>query len=406
MSTTIFHIDVNSAFLSWSALEQLHNGSDVDLREIPSVIGGSKESRHGIVLAKSIPAKAYGIQTAEPIGSAERKCPVLTVVPPNHALYQKYSNRLMDLLHTYTCDIEQLSIDECYLDYGPIAHIYGSPLEGARHISCAIKDTLGFTVNIGIAPNKLLAKMASDFRKPDAIHTLYPEEIPTKMWILPIEDLYMVGRASSARLRSLGIHTIGDLAQADVEWLKREFKSHGQMMHDYANGIASDKLCTEPEKLKGIGNSTTLAQDVTTAEEAHHILLSLAEQVSTRLRKADSLAQSISVEIKYYTFRQCSHQGPLITPVNTTETLYQEACRLFDSLWDGTPIRLLGIRTSKLIDTDAPLQMNLTDYLTPQSEKQRQLDSALDKIKNKYGKDAITRGTLLSPPVSNEKDMP
>ena len=188
MERIIFHIDVNSAFLSWSAVEKLKNGETLDIRTIPAIIGGDTKSRHGIVLAKSVPAKAYDIHTAEPVAQARRKCPNLVIVPPDHALYKRYSQKLMALLHTYTPDIEQLSIDECFLDFTPIASQYESPLAAARQIKEEIKSRFGFTVNIGIAPNKVLAKMASDFTKPDRIHTLFYDEIPAKMW--------QIGRAS------------------------------------------------------------------------------------------------------------------------------------------------------------------------------------------------------------------
>lgn len=408
MDTIIFHIDVNSAFLSWTAIEELKNGSTTDLRLIPSIIGGNRESRHGVVLAKSVPAKKFGIHTGEPVAQALRKCESLTIAAPNHAMYHRYSRLLMELLHTYTPDIEQLSIDECFLDFGPIAHKYSSPLEAARIISNHIKKQLGFTVNIGIAPNRLLAKMASDFEKPDKIHTLYEEEIPTKLWPLPIEDLYMVGKSSSSRLRSLGITTIGELAHTDKKFLVREFKSHGALMWEYANGIAPAEICSDTGKLKGVGNSTTLSKDVDTAADAKQVLLALSEQVSARLRDAKQLAGSVTVEIKYNTFRTSSHQRPLLFPANTTKALYDMSCRLFDELWNGTPIRLLGIRTGKLLDEDSPIQMNLFEMeaitqpsSTVSNVKQQKLDEALDKIKERYGADAIVRGSFLA-----EKEKP
>lgn len=418
MDTIIFHIDVNSAFLSWTAIEELKKGSDTDLRLIPSIIGGSRESRHGVVLAKSVPAKKFGIHTGEPVAHALRKCESLTIAPPDHAMYRRYSHQLMDLLGTYTPDLEQLSIDECFLDFGPIAHRYESPLAAAQMISNEIKTKLGFTVNIGIAPNRLLAKMASDFEKPDKIHTLFPEEIPKKLWVLPIEDLYMVGRSSSNRLRSLGITTIGELAHTDKDFLIREFKSHGTLMWEYANGIAPAEVCSDTGKLKGVGNSTTLPKDVKEAAEAKQVLLSLAEQVCARLRKSAQLAQSVTVEIKYHTFQSCSHQGPLLFPTNTTQSIYELSCRLFDELWDGTPIRLLGIRTGKLLDEDEPIQMNLFQmdpsfetssgnradstgnqpanlFSDQKSQKQQRLDEALDQIRGRFGNDAVMRGSLL-----------
>lgn len=411
MSEIIFHIDVNSAYLSWTSVENLKNETGPDLRTLPSVIGGDEKKRRGVVLAKSTPAKAFGIVTGEPVASALKKCPSLVMAPPDHELYRQYSRRLMDLLRTYTSDLEQLSVDECFLYYTPIAHRYSSAEAAAQIIKDHIFRELGFTVNIGIAPNKLLAKMASDFQKPDRIHTLYMEEIPQKMWPLPAGELYTVGKSSAARLHQLGIHTIGDLAAADPEFLVSHFKSHGRQMWEFANGIDLRPFQFHPEKAKGIGNSTTLARDVLTRAEALKILLSLSESVSGRLREAKMMAESICVEIKYHTFDTSSHQMSLPSPANTTDTLYRFACILFDELWNQTPIRLLGIRTSKLVPDDTPVQMSIFDYqqtLPAQTQdslptpadtgKQRKLEEALDSIRKRYGKDAVQRGSFLKSP--------
>lgn len=359
---TIFHIDVNSAFLSWTAIEKLNSGDPVDLRTIPSIIGGDEKSRHGIVLAKSIPAKKFGIRTAEPVASAFRKCPTLRMEPPDHSLYHRRSEEMMELLRSYTPDIEQVSIDECYLDFTPISHLFSSAHAAAEEIGGRIREELGFTVNIGIAPNKLLAKMASDFEKPDRIHTLFPEEIPVKMWPLPVGELFMVGRSSTDRLTELGIRTIGDLAHADPDFLQQHFKSHGKSMWEHANGIDNTPLDSESHDPKGIGNSTTLASDVSDAAEARQILLALSEKVSGRLRRAHQIAQTVTVEIKYNTFQSCSRQTQLMTPTGTTDSLYRCACRLFHELWNGTPIRLLGLRTTKLLPEDTPVQLSLFDF--------------------------------------------
>lgn len=415
----LFHIDVNSAYLSWTAAERIKNGEETDLRTIPSIIGGDEKTRHGIVLAKSGPAKSFGIRTGEPVAAALRKCPFLTIVPPDHLLYQQRSRELMDYLKEYTSDLEQLSIDECFLDFGPIAHRFSSPEAAALQIKDTIRDRMGFTVNIGIAPNRLLAKMASDFEKPDRVHTLYPEEIPEKMWPLPVEDLYMVGRSSALRLHQLGIRTIGQLAAADPDFLISHFKSHGKQMWEYANGIDSSAVHSREADRKGIGNSVTLSQDVVTAREAHSVLLRLAETVSGRLRQAGMAACSVTAEIKYSDFTSCSHQCPLSVPVNSTQALYETACRLFDERWNGEPIRLLGIRTSRLQDEKEPVQLSLFDsdytslprtdpasgiaFQSPSPEKQRKMDAAMDAIRKKYGDNAIQRGSLLERPNPSEK---
>lgn len=397
-----FHIDVNSAFLSWTALEQLEKGSDVDIRTIPSIVGGDTEKRHGIVLAKSIPAKAYGIQTAEPVVNAFRKCPSLIMVPPNHSMYKERSNALMQYLFSICPEIEQVSIDECYMDYTPISEKYSSPEEAAAFIKDSVYEKFGFTVNVGISDRKVLAKMASDFKKPNLVHTLYKREIETKLWPLPISSLFMCGGSSAEALRKLGITTIGDLAASDVEIIKAHLKSHGQTLWEYANGIDNSSVGTQPVKAKGIGNSVTLSQDVVTKEAAYTTLLSLAESVGSRVRASKEVAGMVSTEIKYASFQSVSHQTTLETPSDSTDTIYRTACRLFDELWSGEPIRLLGIRVSKLVANTEPTQMSLFDYQaqTPENEKHKKLDAALDSLRSKYGKNIIKRGSLMDSPHS------
>lgn len=395
-----FHIDVNSAFLSWSALEQLEKGSPIDLRTIPSIVGGDTNTRHGIVLAKSIPAKAYGIRTAEPVVNAFRKCPNLTMVPPNHTMYQERSRMLMAHLADICPDIEQVSIDECYMDYTPISNKYPSPEAAAAHIKDSVLERFGFTVNVGISDRKVLAKMASDFQKPNLVHTLYSSEIPDKLWPMPVSSLFLCGHSSAEALRKLGIVTIGDLAHAQPDILQAHLKSHGITLWEYANGIDSSGIIPEPVKMKGIGNSTTLTQDAVTKEEAYRTLLQLAESVGRRVRASHELAGMVSTEIKYASFQSVSHQTTLEYPSASTDVIYKTACQLFDELWNGMPVRLLGIRTSKLIPDTEPQQMNLFDYqkASPKSEKQQKLDSALDSLRGKYGKDIVKRGSLLDSP--------
>ena len=409
MSRIIFHIDVNSAFLSWTAVEKLKNGSDVDIREIPAIIGGDEASRHGIVLAKSVSARKYGVTTGEPVAAAFRKCANLVMEPPDHQMYREYSRRLMEYFKTYTPDIEQLSVDECFLDYTPIAHLYGEPVAFAHRLKGEVREKFGFTVNIGISEVKILAKMASDFQKPDRVHTLWKSEIEQKMWMLPVSELYMVGKSSLPKLRNLGIKTIGDLARMNPDILEAHLKSFGKLIWENANGIGSDVVESEEAAAKGVGNSTTLREDVTDAGQAKKVLLELAESVSGRLRKHDFLAGNIAVEIKYADFTKCSHQAPFLTPTNSTARIYELSCQLFDELWNGSPIRLLGIRASKLQDVGDPVQMSLFDMdfskeaailqqrerTGPTAEKLEKIDKAMDSIKKRFGDGAIIRGSVL-----------
>lgn len=399
MDHIYFHIDVNSAFLSWTSIKLLNEGYPIDPRTIPSIIGGDKEKRHGVILAKSIPTKIYEIKTGEPLVSALRKCPNLLVLPPDHKYYTKCSENLMEHLHTFTCDIEQLSIDECFLDFTGISNHYNSPEDAANYIKDTVLEEFGFTVNVGISNNKLLAKMASDFKKPNLIHTLYPYEIEDKMWPLPVSELYMAGNASVKILNNLGIFTIGDLAKTPKDLLESHLKRHGALLWEYANGIDNSPFFSAPPKNTGIGNSTTLPEDIIDREPAFHVLLSLTESVSKRLRDSKQLASSISVEIKYSNFDRVSHQMQLSTPTNSTSTLYEKSCYLFDNLWSKNPIRLLGIRTSKLSGEDEPIQLSLFDLSNSSIEKNKKIDEAIDSIRLKFGDTAVVRASFLKEPA-------
>ena len=404
----IFHIDVNSAYLSWSALRELQNGSKLDLRTIPSIVGGDQETRHGIVVAKSIPAKAFGIQTAETVASALQKCPTLVMVPPDHTYYREMSQKLMRHLRSICDEIEQVSIDECYMSFEPIRGRFPSPEAAATYIKDSVYDTFGFTVNVGISDRKVLAKMASDFKKPNLVHTLYVSEIQRKLWPLPIASLHMCGKSSAKLLQKMGIRTIGDLARTDKAVVESWLKSHGGMLWNYANGIDDGQVVKEKPKAKGVGNSTTLANNAETEEEAYTVLKELAVSVSQRLKKHHFLAAQISTEIKYASFRSVSHQRTILTPTAEETEIYQCACQLFNELWDGEPIRLLGIRTTKLQDEEEPTQISLFDLgkyqeqekqeeLRREKEEQKQkklasLDDAIAKIKKRYGDNAIHKG--------------
>ena len=219
----VFHIDVNSAFLSWTAAYRVrHLGQTLDLRDVPAVIAGDKSSRHSIILAKSIPAKKYGVRTGEPLGVALEKCPELVIAEPDYELYVSASRSLMALLREYSPLVEQFSIDEAWMDMTGTAGLFGPPVLAAEQLKDRIRRELGFTVNIGISCNKLLAKMAGDFEKPDKVHTLFPDEIPQKLWGLPVGELFMVGRATERKLRGMGLTTIGQLAQTDPVFLRRK----------------------------------------------------------------------------------------------------------------------------------------------------------------------------------------
>lgn len=415
----IFHIDVNNAFLSWEAVYRLTNSNEtLDIRTIPAVIGGDEKSRHGIVLAKSMPAKQFGIKTAETLAEARKKCPDIKVFPPRHHIYRQFSAELIRYLKTLSPVVEQYSIDEAFADMTGCPLISTcSPVEAADAVRKEIFRRFGYTVNIGVSVNKLLAKMASDFEKPDKTHSLFPDEIKTKMWHLPVSELFFVGRASEKKLYTLGIRTIGELAQSDRAILEAHMGKHGALIHDYANGIDHSPILSEPLDNKGYGNSTTLPHDVTDSASAKKILLQLCESVGSRLRDDDFMAQVIAVSVKDNNFRHSSHQCTMTSATNVTSELYRYVCSLFDEVWDGSPIRLLGVSCSKLTKEHAR-QLNIQDdsYYTGQEKmkrsgaaqpdrlhthgqdyylRQEKMEQTVDSIRKKFGKNAVFRASTL-----------
>lgn len=398
MENVIFHIDVNSAFLSWEAVYRLHIlGEKTDLREIPSAVAGDIKKRHGIILAKSIPAKKYGVRTGDTISDAMRLCPDLVMVPPHYDLYDTSSKAFMEILRDFSPCVEQYSVDEAYCDMTGTIGLYGSAVVAANLIKDRIAGELGFTVNVGISSNKLLAKMASDFKKPNLVHTLFPEELEKKLWRLPVDELFYVGHATKKKLHALGIHTIGELARMDLNILRAHFKKYGEVIFAFANGIDVSVVSNEAVPNKGYGNSTTIAFDVDQGGAAKMILLSLAETVSTRLRADSVMATVVAVSIVTSEFQHASHQMTLFSPTNTTNEIHRAASRLFDELWEGTPIRNLGIHTSKVVQGTAVRQLNLFDM--NRYERLAKLDTVVDTVRERYGDDAIMRAIFLNNPI-------
>ena len=349
--------------------------------------------RHGIILAKSIPAKKYGIKTGESIVEARQKCPQLMLVPPNYHLYDECSRAFMEILRQYSPEVEQYSVDEAFIDMSDTIQLWGEPEAVADRIREQIRRELGFTVNIGVSENKLLAKMAGDFQKPDRTHTLWKNEIEKKMWPLPVSDLFFVGRATARKLFALGIRTIGDLAKADPDMLKSHLKKQGEVIWGFANGIDVSVVEPEAPAAKGYGNSTTIAFDVCDASTARLVLLSLAETVGARLREAGVRAEVIAVGIKSFDLRYASHQMTLQNATSITLEIYKYACRLFDELWDGTPIRHLGIHTGRIRDGMNMRQVDMFDDTN--YEKLAKLDAAVDGIRKRYGNDSMKRAAFV-----------
>lgn len=391
----LFHIDVNSAYLSWTAVKQLQYGENIiDIRNIPSIVGGSSEDRHGIVLAKSIPAKEFKIKTGETVASAISKCSTLKIYPPDYKLYMKCSNAMYQLLSEYSPLIQRYSIDEVFMD---ASHFKKNYMDKAYEIKDRIQKELGFTVNIGISYNKLLAKMASDFTKKNEVHTLFKEEIKEKMWNLQVGDLFMVGRATEAKLIKLNINTIGELAAYDLEILKSIFKSYANVLHNYANGIDYSEVRQKNYiEVKGIGNSTTLRKDVTSRKDALMVILSLTESVAMRLRANGSMCGLVAVSLKSNSFYHYSHQKHLINVTDCTNEIYKAMVETFDEMWRGEPIRHIGVRVSKLCSNDFYQRTLFDDEMI---EKQRALDKTIDELRERFGDGAIVRSTFINSEV-------
>ena len=399
----VFHVDANSAFLSWSAAYRVQVlGEELDLRTVPSVVAGDKESRHSIILAKSAPAKKFGIQTGEPLFVALEKCPNLKVVEPDYALYVECSRHFVEVLRQFSPVVEQYSIDEAWVDMTGTERLFGPPVIAADALRRRVLEELGFTVNVGISTNKLLAKMAGDFEKPNKVHTLFPEEVSSKMWLLPVRDLFLVGGATERKLRLLGIYTIGDLARADPALLRRKLGKHGETIWHYANGRSAELVTPEPAEAKGFGNSVTTAKDVTSTEEAHQVLLSLMETAAMRMRREGKYGSCVAVHLRTNEFRQFSHQRKLDCATSITRELYREVARVFDEMWDRkTPLRQLGVQITEL--TDKPYQQyDLFSGMSPeQYERKMRLDETMDALRDRFGEDILRRAKFADDPQSH-----
>ena len=396
----IFHVDANSAFLSWTAAYKVKVlGETEDLRDVPSVVAGEKEMRHGVILARSTPAKKFGVQTGEPLFQALQKCPDLIVVPPDYPMYVEASRHFVEMLRQFSPAVEQYSIDEAWVDMTGTERLWGSPLLAAEKMRRRIKEELGFTVNIGISSNKLLAKMAGDFEKPDKIHTLFPEEVEQKFWPLPVRDLFLVGPATEKKLKLMGIYTIGQLAKADVNLLRRRLGKHGETVWHFANGRNADAVLPQPTENKGYGNSVTTATDISTTDYAYQVLLGLCETVGTRMRKDNKCGSCVCVHLRTNEFQQFSHQKKLHGATNITEEIFRIACRIFDEAWDRvTPLRQLGVQVTQLSEEPYQQYDLFSDVSPQQYEKKLRLDETVDALRDRFGEDVIRRAKFAQNP--------
>ena len=394
MSRLIFHIDVNSAFLSWESARRVKQGLS-DLRDIPACIGGDPKKRTGIVVAKSIPAKKYGITTGEPVAMALRKCPELVIVKSDFELYIKCSRAFKEICASYAPVMESFSIDEVFLDMTGTSLIYPDPIKTAHEIKDKIRDELGFTVNVGISTNKLLAKMASDFEKPDKVHTLFPEEIPTKMWPLSVRDLLFLGKAFEKKLTEAGIRTIGDMAHVSESEIQALLGNKaGHQLHQYALGIDESPVKAKPEESKGFSVETTFNDDIVSVEQVLPILLEQCDVVTTRMRRKGKKCTSVSVTFRTLDFKNKSHQTTLSNATDMTDEIFRNAKKLFTESWKGEPLRLIGVALTNLTDESFE-QLSLFED-NEKKERHRKLDATMDEIRQKFGNDKITRASIMN----------
>ena len=390
----IFHVDVNSAFLSWEAARRVKEGLP-DLREIPSCIGGDPKSRLGIVVAKSIPAKKYGVTTGEPVALALRKCPDLVCVPGDFALFDRCSRAFKKICASYAPVMESFSIDEVFLDMSGTHLIYPDPVAVAHEIKDKIRDELGFTVNVGIGTNKLLAKMASDFEKPDMCHTLFPDEIPEKMWPLPVRDLLFLGKASEQKLLRAGIKTIGDMSKSDEAEIRQLLgDKNGRQLYRYANGIDDSPVRSEREEAKGYSAETTVEEDIVTYEQALSLLLAQCDVVAARMRRDGKKCSCVAVTYRTLDFKTRSHQKNFEDPTDVTEEIFAQVKKLLYECWKCEPLRLIGVALTDLT-SDEFRQMSLFEN-TEDREKQKKVDETIDDIRRRFGNGMIVRGSTIS----------
>ena len=393
MERIVLHIDVNSAFLSWSAVKLLKEGNKKDIRNEISVVSGRESTRNGIIVASSIPAKKIGIRAPMNLRDARKINRDIIVVHPDYYFYADCSKKLFDYIRSLFEEVEQFSIDECFVEYTPNKRMYGDEVKFAYKLKDYIKKKYGFTVNIGIGNNKLLAKMASDFEKPDKVHTLYTSEIKEKMWPLDISDLFMAGKSSCNKLRRMGINTIGELANYDENKLYYHMKSMGKMLHDFANGVDDSKVEFEYRERKGIGFSRTLEDDTEDKKILFEYLNTFSKDISDYLKKKNKYAGVIVVTIRYKDFKTYNHQIKLKNNINDKESIYKYSKELFNKLWNYEPVRLIGLRVTDL-SSNNDIQLSLFDE-NEKVIKDKEIDKLLDSINDKLGKDSVYKASLI-----------
>lgn len=394
MDKVIFLVDMNAFFISCEATR------DPSLARKPAAVAGDPKRRSGIILAANYKARAYGVRTAMVLHEALKRCPDMLLVPPDHDFYEKKSKDVMTCLSRFSPLVEQNSIDEAWLDMTGTEAIHGPPMTSARTIMETIHETLGLGCSIGIAPNKFLAKMAAEMKKPQGITSLALSDVPDRIWPLPVGKLYGVGEKTAQNLARYGIRTIGDLARVDRDFLIKRFGKNGVTLHEHAHGRDHSPVCPRhSEQAQSIGRSTTLPEDLTDIEQARIILMKLADAVAHTARCQNKKGHTVQLTLKYSDFNVITRQIR-IPKTALTQSVYAAGCQLLENNWNcERPIRLIGISLSGF-DTAADCQLTVFDLIDQKEDQNRheRLERTMDNLRQRFGPDHVTYGKLIEKP--------
>ena len=396
MEKIIFLVDMNAFFVSCELSRR------PELKGKPAAVAGDPKNRSGIILAANYEARGLGIKTTMVLYEAKRLCPELILLPPDHAFYEERSQEVMEILNSFTPLVEQNSVDEAWLDMTGCENIFGKPLEAAEKIMERIKTELGLWCSIGISENKFLSKMASEMKKPLGITELWQEDIPSKLWPLPVDHMYGVGKRTAEKLNGLGIFTIKDLAMEDINRLRSLLGKSGEHLSVLSNGIDNDPVCPQiHSSMKSIGRSTTLSEDVVSLEKAKLVIMALVEEIGMTARKHNKLGKTIQISMKYSDFKSITRQVS-INETNLTKDILRSSITLLERIWDpNKPVRLLGVCLTGFGD-DESSQISFFDSIEmpKNKEKEVRLESAMDAIRNKHGYKSLRRASLISKKTS------
>ncbi len=393
----ILHCDLNGFFASVECVLK------PELKNVPMAVGGDKETRHGIILAKNEIAKKYGVKTAETLASARKKCPNLVIVPPHHGIYQKYSKTVNLIYLRYTDLVEPFGIDESWLDITGSMHLFGEKnYKTAEKIADEIRNTVkretGLTLSVGVSYNKVFAKLGSDYKKPDATTVITEDNFKNIVHPLPVDTLLMAGRSSSEKLNSLRIKTIGDLAKYDVTLLEKKLGVLGVTLYKYANGEDDSHVSSfySKREVKSVGRGMTFTHDLATVSEIEAGISALSNEVCASLRKMDLKCKTVQLSIKDVNLKTVQRRAPLENPTNSTRKVYECAVGIFKKSWNiRNPVRAMTVTAINLQNSSEKcLQLSFFDD-DADDGKDEKLDTALDKINKKYGKNAIKPASFI-----------